>query len=131
MPNFNLTDASGVKCIVGHMGADPEIKYTATGKTVAKFRVATNEGKGEQATTRWNYCVAWDQQAEAVMLLKRGQVACIIGKEHTREYNGKSYTDLNAWFVGTELKSEPKQGQHESLPPQQDDSNPPEQEIPF
>lgn len=102
MPNFNLTDASGLRIIVGHVGRDPELKHTTSGKKLAKFSVATNRKDAHgNVTTDWHLINAWDDEADAAMkLLQKGRVACVVGKETKREYQGKTYTDINAWFVG-------------------------------
>lgn len=133
MPNFNLTDASGLRCIVGHVGKNPEMQHTATGKRVAKFTVATNfKDHNGKVDTTWHHVNAWEQQADEAMQLKKGQVVCVVGKESSREYNGKNFTDLSAWFVGVGLRvPAANNGQHETLPnnPQKQPAG--ENEIPF
>ena len=41
--------------ITGRLTADPEIRNTQTGKTVAKFSVAVNEGKTKDGAERVQY----------------------------------------------------------------------------
>lgn len=138
MPNFDLTD-KGLRCVVGHLGRDPEVRYTQGGKAVAKFSVATNRKDGAgNVTTDWHNVNAWEEQAEAAMQLKKGQVACVIGKESQSEYNGKTYTYLSAWFVGVWVRPpdtrRDSQGHHESLPPKSNQGSaqaPEDDQIPF
>ncbi len=63
---------------VGHLGSDPEMRYTPSGKAVTTFSVATNHqytnDKGETVKiTTWYRCSAWGKQAEAYnQYLKKG-----------------------------------------------------------
>ena len=134
MPNFNLTDSSlGLRCIVGHLGRDPVMKFTQSGKRVSDVTVATNfKDKGGNVATTWHTVKAWDDQADALMQLKKGQVAVVIGREASREYNGKTYVDISAWFVGSWIKppdtSQGKKQQPDLPPPPQTQGA---EDIPF
>ena len=50
--------------LIGHLGHDPAVTYTATGTARTTFSVATSsrwkdaDGK-VQETTEWSRCVAW------------------------------------------------------------------------
>jgi single-strand DNA-binding protein len=116
MPNFALRDPSGLCCFIGHLGKDPVLTQTTNGKKMAKFTLATNrKDQAGNITTDWHSCVCWEEQADAAMKLRKGQVGCVVGKESSREYNGKTFVDINCWYVGVEaLPWNP--GQHESLP---------------
>jgi single-strand DNA-binding protein len=55
--------------LVGNLGADPEMRYTASGTAVAKFSLATSRkftGKDgqKQEKTEWHRIVAWGKLAE-------------------------------------------------------------------
>ena len=55
--------------LVGHLGADPEARYTKNGRPVASFSLATNEswkqsGGTPAEHTEWHSIVAWDKLAE-------------------------------------------------------------------
>lgn len=121
MPNFNLTDQSGLRTIVGHVGREPELRHTQSGKRVARFTLATNRKDGAgNVTTDWHTINAWEDQADAVMAgVRKGYVVGVVGKESTREYNGKQYTELTAWFVGvapSNLKSSNAKKQSQGEP---------------
>ena len=124
MPNFQIRDSeSGLCCIVGHVGKNPTLTTTQSGKRVAKFTMATNfQAKDGTVDTTWHSCVCWEEQADAAMQLSKGQVACVVGKEVSREYQGKTYVDLNAWFVGSGFKvtvpseRQPDHGKDETIP---------------
>ena len=71
--------------IVGHIGADPETRFTPSGTAVANFNLATNESRksseGEYRDhTEWHSCVLFGKRAEfAGEYLKKGQLVYIEG----------------------------------------------------
>ena len=55
--------------VIGNVGTDPEMRYTANGNAVTSFRMATsrtyNTSAGErQQETEWFTIVCWNQLAE-------------------------------------------------------------------
>ena len=55
--------------LIGHLGADPEGRYTQSGRSVVSFSLATNEKwvNAENETinnTEWHNIVAWNKLAE-------------------------------------------------------------------
>jgi len=72
--------------LVGNLGADPEVRYTAGGTAVARFNVATTERfKGQdgnwQDRTEWHRIVAWGKLAEICgQYLSKGSQVYIEGK---------------------------------------------------
>lgn len=65
--------------IVGNLGNDPKIAMVGEQK-VANFSVAVNRKRGEQQTTTWYSCAAWNGRAELVeKYLKRGNRVMIEG----------------------------------------------------
>ena len=88
--------------LVGRLGRDPEIKYTASGMALAKFSVATDEFRKDaqgnrQESTEWHNLVFWGKQAEiAGEYLKKGSLVYVEGKLRTRSWEdsqggGKRY----------------------------------------
>ena len=81
--------------LVGHLGGDPETRYTPSGAAVANFNMATNESwrdaNGEiQDKTEWHRCVMFGKSAElAGELLKKGQLVYLEGKLQTRNWEDK------------------------------------------
>ncbi len=81
--------------LVGHLGKDPEIKYTPQGTPVAKFSLATNERYKDkegnwQDRTEWHNLVAWQRTAEiAGEYLKKGSQVYIEGKLRTDSWDDK------------------------------------------
>jgi single-strand DNA-binding protein len=93
------------KCIlVGYVGSDPQLKYTAQGKAVCKFSVATTErrkdAQGEyQDATTWFRATVWGRQAEWVgQNLQKSQQVYVEGKLRQEEYtdrDGNKRTSLD------------------------------------
>lgn len=81
--------------LVGHLGSDPESRYTAAGTATTNFRMATNEtwrdNEGElQEHTEWHRCVLFGKSAEmAKEYLKKGQMIYLEGRLRTRTWEDK------------------------------------------
>lgn len=81
--------------LVGHLGRDPEVRYTANGDAVADVSLATSESykdkKGEKIEkTEWHNLVMWRAQAEfAKEWLKKGQLLYVEGRLQTRSWEDK------------------------------------------
>jgi single-strand DNA-binding protein len=72
--------------LLGNLGAEPELRYTAAGTAVAKFSLATTEkfrdGQGNpQERTSWHRVTAWGKLAEICgQYLTKGKQVYIEGK---------------------------------------------------
>ena len=81
--------------LVGHLGKDPEVKYTPSGTPVAKFTLATNERFKDkdgnwQDRTEWHNIVAWQRTAEVVgEYCKKGSQVYIEGRLRTDSWDDK------------------------------------------
>jgi single-strand DNA-binding protein len=81
--------------IIGNLGADPELRYTPSGKAVAELRVAVNDRSrgpdGEwQEETQWFRVELWEQAAErAAERLRKGHKVFAEGALRAREWEGK------------------------------------------
>ncbi len=76
--------------VVGNAGKDPEVRYTASGKAVANFSVAVNEGSGEKKETTWFNVVAWEKLAEICgEYIKKGKQVLVVGRLQLRKYEDK------------------------------------------
>lgn len=91
--NFkHMSNLRNVVHLIGHLGANPEVKVASNGKKVAKFSLATSESftnsKGEKKDeTVWHNLVAWDKTAElAEKYLKKGNEIVVHGKISNRNY---------------------------------------------
>lgn len=78
--------------VIGHLGRDPEMRYTPAGRPVTSFSVATSRSwttaDGERHTeTEWFNVVAWGSLAEICnQYLKKGQQVYIEGRLQTRRW---------------------------------------------
>ena len=91
--------------IIGRLGGDPEVRYTASGKAVANFTVATSETwtkDGEKhEDTEWHRCVVWDKLAEICQqYLHKGDLAYFEGQIRTRKWQDQNGNDR----YNTEIK---------------------------
>ena len=85
--------------LIGHLGADAELRQTQSGDSVANFTMATSErwtdkAGGKQEKTTWHRIVLWGRQAEALApyLVKGKQVAVTGAIEH-RKWTDKDGRD--------------------------------------
>jgi len=82
--------------IIGRLGQDPELKYTASGTAVLNLSVATNTSyKGQEGNmvenTEWNRIVFWRKQAEVVaQYTKKGSRIYVEGKLVTRSWDDQN-----------------------------------------
>jgi single-strand DNA-binding protein len=80
--------------LIGHLGADPEMRYTPNGRAVTTFRIAVsrtwkdpNTGE-QQQDTQWVRVVTWAQLAEfCARYLARGRQVYVEGRLQTRTWD--------------------------------------------
>jgi single-strand DNA-binding protein len=81
--------------LIGNLGNDPEIINLESGRTLAKFSIATNESyknaSGEKVTdTQWHNVVAWGKTAEIIeQYVTKGKEVAVTGKLTSRSYETK------------------------------------------
>jgi single-strand DNA-binding protein len=81
--------------IIGNLGADPEMRYTANGAPVTTFNVATSRqyttGEGERREeTEWFSVVTWNRLAETCsQYLSKGRQVYVEGRLQTRSWEGQ------------------------------------------
>ena len=76
--------------LLGRVGADPEMKYTASGVAVTQLRLATDRvRKGGEAETDWHSVVVWDKLADAVaQYVEKGQRIYVAGRLVQNSWTG-------------------------------------------
>ena len=80
---------------IGNLGSQPEVRYTASGDTVARFSIACNEKwtdkQGEkQERTEWVNCTTFGKLADICgQYLKKGSLVYVAGKMKTNKYQDK------------------------------------------
>lgn len=93
--------------LIGHLGADPEVKTIDNGARVARLRIATNEAyktaSGEwKEETMWHSVTAWEKLADRIeQQLHKGSFVMIEGKLINRSFTDASgvkkyYTEVRA-----------------------------------
>jgi len=83
--------------LIGHLGNDPEMRYTPSGVPVASFRMATSRqwtdasGQRKEKVNWWRISV-WNKQAEIVTkYLKKGSKIMLEGEvEEANAYTSKT-----------------------------------------
>ena len=81
--------------VIGHLGRDPEMRYTPNGQSVTSFSVASSRryttSAGEQREeTEWFNVSAWGRLAELCnQYLTKGRQVYVEGRFHSRTYEGR------------------------------------------
>ena len=84
------TDLNSVT-IIGRLAREPELRYTPTGKAVARFSVAVNrtyikDNERKDSASFFN-CIAWGKKGEAIMqYVKKGHRISIRGRLQQRSW---------------------------------------------
>lgn len=96
--------------VIGHLGQDPEIRYTPAGLPVANFGVATNEvyvdkeGK-RQERTEWHRIVVMGRIALSCNeYLKKGRQVFVEGRLQTREWENNGQNSRRTEIVCTRVQ---------------------------
>lgn len=91
--------------IIGNLGADPEIRHTASGKTVAHLKLATNdnyiiqEGKKEEKTDWHDVSVFGPQSELCEKYLTKGRRIYVDGKLKSREWEDQNGSKRKSWEI--------------------------------
>ncbi len=89
-------DLSNNVVLIGHLGADPDVKNAEKGKEMTIFSIATqyrkkDEGGNPQQVTEWHNCVAFSGAAVlASKYLIKGSHIALNGSLRTRNYEDKA-----------------------------------------
>lgn len=76
--------------LAGHLGKDPETRFTPSGQKVTTFSIATNQRKGKEDVTLWVRVTVWGDRFDKLMsYLKKGSAVIVVGKMNPPT----SYTD--------------------------------------
>lgn len=98
--------------LIGHLGADPEVRYTPGGDAVATLSIATSEewkdkNTGEKRSrTEWHRIVAWRRLGEICgEYLSKGRQIYVEGKLQTDKWQDKEGNDRwTTKIVANEVK---------------------------
>jgi single-strand DNA-binding protein len=82
--------------LIGHLGKDPEVRYSAAGDAIANLTIATSESWKDKATgekkeaTEWHRCSCFGKLAEICgQYLKKGAQVYVEGSLRTRKWTDK------------------------------------------
>ncbi|MGB7874908.1 MAG: single-stranded DNA-binding protein [Anaerolineales bacterium] len=132
--------------VIGHLGKDPEMRYTPSGRPVTTFSVAVsrswNTADGERRSeTEWFNIVAWGNLAEICkQYLHKGKQVYIEGRLQTRRWEdneGQKRTSVevvaNEMMMLGDRRDSSSQSQEQSSEEKEDHSEPvaDEDEFPF
>lgn len=74
--------------ILGVVGKEPEVRYTANGTAVATYSVATEENVKGQKVTHWHNCVCFDKLANLIeQYVHKGSKLYLEGKLQYQSYD--------------------------------------------
>ena len=99
--------------IIGHVGQDPEVRYTgnaSNGAKVAQLRVATTERYKDkdgkvQELTEWHSIVCWRGLADIVeKYVKKGTLVYVEGKIQSRSWEDKGVKKYATDIIAKELQ---------------------------
>src|SRR5687768_11693081 len=104
MPSLNRVQ------LIGHLGKDPESKFTPTGKKVTHFSIAisnrwkSKEGEAKEST-EWVNIEAWGRLGEICQeYLKKGSLIYLEGRLKTDKYEDKGETKYYTKVVALTLQ---------------------------
>lgn len=121
--------------ILGHVGSDPEVRYTPNGHAVATFSIATNRKNGEDILTTWHRCVAWKSLAEFVgENVKKGALVFVRGETQHKKWIDKDEKERIATEITVHELILCSARAKSDTQPEQDDmatNNKPQEERPF
>jgi single-strand DNA-binding protein len=89
-----MPDGLNKVMLIGNLGTDPEMRYTANGSPVTTFRLAVSRtfggGEGDRREeTEWFSVVTWNKLAELLgQHLQKGRKVYVEGRLTTRSWDG-------------------------------------------
>lgn len=80
---------------VGHLGRDPETRFTQGGKAVTSLTIAIDSGWGDNKKTTWLNAALWGRDGQEhglVQHLSKGSQVAVTGEITLEEYDKKDGT---------------------------------------
>ena len=73
--------------IIGHLGTDPDLKYTKTGRPLVTLNVGTTRKAKEENETVWHHVECWAELAEnCAASLSKGHRIIVTGRIEKHEF---------------------------------------------
>jgi single-strand DNA-binding protein len=134
--------------LVGNLGKDPEMRYTAEGLAVANFNIATSDAWKDKNTgekkerTEWHRIVAFGKLGEICgEYLSKGRQVYVEGRLQTRSWEKDGVTRYTTEIVASEVQFlgtreggnsfKDNQGQQQRPGPGPSNMEPVDDDIPF
>lgn len=116
--------------IVGHVGRDPELRYTQSGVAVCDFSVAVTrkwtQGDERREETTWFRVTAWRELAETCnQYVKKGMQIMVAGRVSASAYtanDGEARASLE--LVAQDVQFLGSRGDRENAAPQEPEDSP-------
>jgi single-strand DNA-binding protein len=117
--------------LLGNLGADPEVRYTAKGTQMVSFRVAVNQFRvgpdGErQENTEWFRVRVSGRQSEFAQRLGKGSKVLVFGNldiSHYQSKDGEQRTGFDVWadeIQSMSMQARPMNGESEGMEDESD-----------
>jgi single-strand DNA-binding protein len=100
--------------LLGRLGKDAELVYSAEGKPRTRFTVATDYGPRDKKETEWTDCVLFGDAAENLsQYLTKGKQVLVEGRIKTRswEHEGTKHYKTECLVNHVELVGDKPKGQ--------------------
>lgn len=119
--------------IIGRVGKEPEMRYTAAGKAVLNFSVAVSKKfKGsdgqQQEQTTWYKVVVWEKQAETIsQYVHKGMLIMVEGEAGASAYlasDGTAKASLELTAREVKFLSRVEEGEGKAEHQEYDESDP-------
>ena len=116
--------------LLGHLGADPELKHLEGGQAVLNFRMATSHSyldrnQVRQEATEWHSVSVWSKRGEALAkLLHKGSQVYVEGRMQTRKYMKENVQCYSTSVIATEVVLTGARGGAEPAQPRTDTARP-------
>lgn len=97
--------------LIGRLGKDPEVRYTADGRAVANFSIATSDEWTDKDTgekkqrTEWHRIVAWRRLGEICgEYLSKGRQVYVEGKIQTKSWEKDGITRYTTEIIASDVQ---------------------------
>ena len=109
--------------LVGNLGQDPEVKFTAGGAAVTTLSIATSDSWKDKDSgmdkerTEWHRVVLWRRLAEiAGEYLKKGSKVYIEGQLQTRKWEQEGQTRYTTEIIARDIQFLDSKGTSSNTP---------------
>lgn len=107
--------------IIGHLGADAEVKAVQGGSQFVAFRVACSQKFNDKEVTQWYDCTLSDPNMKVVQYLKTGTRVFVRGIPSYRIFDSAKYhmrfVGVNVHVLEVQLCSDKKEDQESAQAP--------------